>query len=83
MRLPGERYQMRKTIETHLPHLSPPQLTGLAPWVCGAILAGIACQSAVAAALSPWGSWNGLASTCGNGSMTAATGRDPVGRNRT
>ena len=60
MRLPRECYQMRKTIETHLPHLSQPQLTGLALWVCGAILAGSACQSAVAAALSPWGSWNSL-----------------------
>ena len=29
MRLPRECYQMRKTIETHLPHLSQPQLTGL------------------------------------------------------
>ena len=60
MRLPRECYQMRKTIETHLPHLSQPQLTGLALWVCGAILEGSACQSAVAAALSPWGSWNSL-----------------------
>ena len=53
MRLPRECYQMRKTIETHLPDLSQPQLTGLALRVCGAILAGSACQSAVAAALSP------------------------------
>ena len=63
MRLPRECYQMRKTIETHLPHLSQPQLTSLALWVCGAILAGSplpADQSAVAAALSPWGSWNSL-----------------------
>ena len=55
MRLPSECYQMQKTIEPHLPHLSQPQLTGLALWVCGAILAGSACQNAVAAALSPWG----------------------------
>ena len=60
MRLPRECYQMRKTIETHLPHLSQPQLTGLTWWVCGAIWAGSACQSAVAAALSPWGGWNSL-----------------------
>ena len=60
MRLPRECYQTRKTIETHLPHLSQPQLTGLTWWVCGAIWAGSACQSAVAAALSPWGSWNSL-----------------------
>ena len=58
MRLPRECYQMQKTIETHLPHLSQPQLTGLALWVCGTILAGSACQNAVAAALSPWGNWN-------------------------
>ena len=30
MRLPKESYQMQKTIETHLPHLSQSQLTGLA-----------------------------------------------------
>ena len=59
MRLPRECYQMQKTIETHLPHLSQPQLTGLVLWVCGAILAGSACQNAVATALSPWGRWNG------------------------
>ena len=53
MRLPSETYQIRQTIETHLPHLSQPQLAGLALWVCGAILAGSACQNAVASALSP------------------------------
>ena len=52
MRLPRECYQMQKTIETHLPHLSQPQLMVL--WVCGAILAGSACQNAVASALSRW-----------------------------
>ena len=36
------------------------QLTGLVLWVCGAILAGSACQNAVASALSPWGRWNNL-----------------------
>ena len=51
-------YQMQQIIETHLPHLSRPQLTGLVLWVCGAILAGSACQNAVASALSPWGAWN-------------------------
>ena len=35
-------------------------MTGLALWVCGAILAGSACQNAVASALSPWGKWNSL-----------------------
>ena len=58
MRLPRECYQMQQIIETHLPHLSRPQLTGLVLWVCGAILAGSACQNAVASALSPWGAWN-------------------------
>ena len=66
MRLPRECYQMQKTIETHLPHLSQPSAkggTGLALWVCGAILAGSppqADQNAVASALSPWGRWNSL-----------------------
>ena len=58
MRLPRECYQMQQTISAHLPHLSQPQLTGLALWVCGTILAGSACQNAVAAALACWGSWN-------------------------
>lgn len=44
MRLPRECYQMQKTIEAHLPHLFQPQLTGLVLWVCGAVLAGGACQ---------------------------------------
>ena len=60
MRLPTECYQMQKTIETHLPHLSQAQLTGLALWVCGAVLAGSACQNAVASALSAKGNWNSL-----------------------
>ena len=52
MRLPRECCQMKQFIQTHLPHLTQTQLTGLAWWVCGAILAGSACQNAVAAALS-------------------------------
>ena len=60
MRLPRECYQMKEMIGTHLPHLSQPQLTGLVLWVCGAILAGSACQNAVASALSPWRKWNNL-----------------------
>ena len=60
MRLPKETYQIQQMIGTHLPHLSQPQLTGLALWVCGAILAGSACQNAVASALSPWHKWNNL-----------------------
>ena len=35
-------------------------MTGLALWVCGTILAGSACQNAVAAALSPWRKWDNL-----------------------
>ena len=58
MRLPRECYQVQQMIDTHLPHLSQAQLGGLALWVCGAILAGSACQNAVASALSPWGNWN-------------------------
>ncbi len=40
--------------------LVPVSSTGQALWVCGAILAGSACQNAVASALSPWGRWNNL-----------------------
>ena len=43
-----------------MPHLSRPQLTGLVLWVCGTILAGSACQNAVAAALSTRGNWNNM-----------------------
>ena len=60
MRLPTECYQVQQVIETHLPYLSQSQLTGLALWVCGTILAGSACQNAVASALSPRGNWNSL-----------------------
>ena len=60
MRLPRECYQMQQMIETHLPNLTQAQLYGLVLWVCGAILAGSACQNAVASALSPWGRWNNL-----------------------
>ena len=60
MRLPRECHRMKQVIETHLPHLTQPQLTGLAWWVCGAILAGSACQNAVAAAPSTRSNWNNL-----------------------
>ena len=60
MRLPRECYQMQQVIETHLPHLSQAQLAGLVLWVCGTILAGSACQNAVASALSARGNWNNL-----------------------
>ena len=57
---PGEGHQMQKTIETHFPNLSRPQLTGLVLSVCATILAGSACQNAVASGLSPWCNWNNL-----------------------
>ena len=69
MRLPRESpwssqgakgYQIKQVIETHLPHLTQPQLTGLVLWVCGTILAGSAWQNAVASALSTLGNWNNL-----------------------
>ena len=60
MRLPSECYQTKQAIETHMPHHSRPQLTGLVLWVCGTILAGSACQNAVAAALSTRGNWNNM-----------------------
>ena len=60
MRLPRECCQVQQVIETHLPHLTQSQLTGLAWWVCGTILAGSACQNAVASALSTRGNWNNL-----------------------
>ena len=78
MRLPRECYQMQQTIETHLPNLSQAQLAGLVLWVCGAILAGSACQNAVAAALSTQGKLVQPApAPAGNGSTTVATGRGP------
>ena len=83
MRLPRECYQMQKTIETHLPHLSQSQLTGLAWWVCGTILAGSACQNAVASALSTRGNWNSLRQYLREGCTTAATGRVPARPNWT
>ena len=87
MRLPREGYQMQQVIETHLPHLTQPQLTGLAWWVCGTILAGSACQNAVASALSIRGNWNNCGSISGSisgsGCTTAATGRVPARPNWT
>ena len=49
-----------KRIALDTPQLTQPQLTGLVLWVCGAVLAGSACQNAVASALSPWGRWNNV-----------------------
>ena len=42
---------MRQTIQHHMPHLSQSQSKGLALWVCGTILAGSGCQSAVGVSL--------------------------------
>ena len=58
MRLPAGCYQMYKDIEKRLTNLSQSQLQGLTLWVYGAILAGSACQSAVATNLSFMGSFN-------------------------
>ncbi len=55
MRVPREVSQVEETIATHLPELGPPQRLGLALWVCGAVIAGSACQVAVIAALLPIG----------------------------
>ena len=82
MRLPSECYQMKQAIETHMPHLSRPQLTGLVLWVCGTILAGSACQNAVAAALSTRGNWNNMRQYLREW-LYDATGRAPAGRNWT
>ena len=78
MRLPRECYQMKQLIQTHLPHLTQTQLTGLAWWVCGTILAGSACQNAVAAALSTRGNWHNLRQYLRECSTTAATGPVPA-----
>ena len=61
MRLPRECYGMQQLIETHLPHLTQTQLTGL-------VLAGVRCHPAPAApARTPWlrpslpgADWNNL-----------------------
>ena len=53
MRLPREAYPIQAAIATHLPALSPAQQRGLGWWVYGAVLAGSACQGAVATALEP------------------------------
>ena len=60
MRLPSECYQMRQTIEQHMPHLRPSQITGLILWVYGTTLARSSCQNAVAVALVVVGSYNSM-----------------------
>lgn len=51
MHVPPELYPMETALAEHFPHLRRAQVRGLALWVCGAILAHSACQSAVLAAL--------------------------------
>ena len=95
MRLPKESpwssqrakgYQIKQVIETNLPHLTQPQLTGLAWWVCGTILAGSACQMP-SRPPSPPGQLEQPApvsqSISGSGCTTAATGRVPARPNWT
>lgn len=53
MRLPREAYPIQAAIGTQLPTLSPAQRGGLSWWVYGTVLAGNACQAAVATALEP------------------------------
>ena len=42
------------TIQTHLPHLSKPQITVLALWSLGLVLARSCALTAVSACLAPW-----------------------------
>ena len=60
MRLPSECYQMRQTVEHHMPHLRRSQVIGLVLWVYGTILARSACQNAVATALAAVSSYGSL-----------------------
>ena len=52
MRLPSECYQMRQTIQHHMPHLRRSQIDGLTLWVYGTIVGGSGCQNVVVCALS-------------------------------
>jgi hypothetical protein len=53
VRVPAEAYPMLAAVETHLPGLTRAQQEGLVWWVYGTVLAGSACQGAVATALEP------------------------------
>jgi hypothetical protein len=55
MRFPSVYYQMHREITERLPDLRPSQQAWLTLWVFGSILAKSATQSAVVAALLPWG----------------------------
>ncbi len=60
MRCPAEWYRIEETLAERLPGLRPAQRAGLALWVCGAVLAQSACQSAVVGALLALGGWDAL-----------------------
>jgi hypothetical protein len=60
MHAPPELYQMERALAEHLPLLRPAQRRGLALWVCGAVLARSACQSAVITALLVRGRYDAL-----------------------
>lgn len=53
MRVPTECYQLEAELAAQFPLLRPAQVQGLAIWVWGTIVAGSACQAAVACALTP------------------------------
>lgn len=52
MRVPPSYHLLNRLLARHMPYLRPAQRQGLAWWVCGTILAGSACQSAVVTALA-------------------------------
>ena len=53
MRLPSAWSPIHDAIATHLAGLRPAQVRGLTWWVCGTILAGSACQTAILVAVAP------------------------------
>jgi hypothetical protein len=54
VRVPTECYQLMAELEHHVPSLDPVQRRGLALWICGAVAARSACQSAVETTLLPY-----------------------------
>ena len=92
MRLPRESpwssqrtkgYQMQQVIETHLPHLSQPQLAGLALWVAGLSSLAVPARTPSPRPSPPGATGTACASISGSGSTTAATGPVPAGPNWT
>ena len=78
-RPPGTVPDGEAALAEHFPHLRPARVRGLALWVCGAILAHGACQSAVVARRC----WRTAAATrcagaCASGSTMARTGPPPL-----